>query len=737
MKIFRYLKSYVIPIIFIVLLLFVEAICDLALPEYMSNIVNVGIQQSGVSSAVPQKIKAETLDRLELFMSESDIKTVNSFYSEESNSVMTLKADISDKDLQQLEEILINPMMITNLLSLAQSDKLNDKNAASDIGGDLSTLFEDIPQNTDVFTILKTMPKEQLLKISEEIGEKLSSYETLGEDTVRQMVIPYTTSVMQEAGVNTDELRSSYILNAGLIMLGYSLLISLSAICTALLSSVVGAGFARNLRSAVYNKVISFSAKEINSFSTASLITRCTNDIQQIQMVVIMILRMVLYAPIIGIGAGLKVKSTGADMAWVIYLAVGTVLLVVISLMIVALPRFTVLQRLVDRINLVSREILTGIPVIRAFSREKYEEDRFDKANRDLTKTNLFVNRVMTAMMPLMMLIMNGTSILIIWVGADMVDSGSMQVGDLMAYIQYTMQIIMAFLMISMMSIMLPRAAVSGKRISEILKTENSIKNPDKNTAVEFDESKKGEIEFRNVYFRYPQAEEDVLRDISFTASKGETVAFIGGTGSGKSTLINLIPRFYDVTGGKILVDGVDVRKADIHDLRDKIGYVAQKGVLFSGTIASNIAYGSDDISFEQIKKAAQVAQSSDFIEAKEDGYASEIAQGGTNVSGGQKQRLSIARAVAKNPEIYIFDDSFSALDFKTDAALRKALKKATDNATILIVAQRISTVLNADRIVVLDNGEIAGIGTHEELMKDCAVYQQIASSQLSKEVTA
>lgn len=737
MKIFRYLKSYAVPIVFIVLLLFVEAVCDLALPEYMSNIVNVGIQQSGVSSAVPQKIKAETLERLELFISESDIKTVNSFYSEESDSVMTLKTDISEKDLQELEDILINPMMITNLLSLAQSGELNDKNVAADIGGDLSKLFENMPQNTDVFTVLKTLPKEQLLKISEAAGEKLSSYEKLSENTVRQMVIPYTTSVMQEAGVNTDELRSSYILNAGLIMLGYSLLIAISAVFTSLLSAIVGAGFARNLRSAVFNKVISFSSNEINKFSTASLITRCTNDIQQIQMVVIMILRMVLYAPIIGIGAGLKVKATGADMAWVIYLAVGAVLLVVISLMIVALPRFTVLQRLVDRINLVSREILTGIPVIRAFSREKFEENRFDKANKDLTKTNLFVNRIMTAMMPLMMLIMNGTSILIIWVGADKVDGGSMQVGDLMAYIQYTMQIIMAFLMISMMSIMLPRAAVSGKRINDILKTENSIKNPDENTAISFEESKKGVVEFRNVYFRYPQAEEDVLRDISFTANKGETVAFIGGTGSGKSTLINLIPRFYDVTGGKILVDGVDIRKADIHDLRNKLGYVPQKGVLFSGTIASNIAYGSDDISFEQIKNAAWVAQSSDFIEAKEDGYASKIAQGGTNVSGGQKQRLSIARAVAKNPEIYIFDDSFSALDFKTDAALRKALKKATNNATILIVAQRISTVLNADKIVVLDNGEIAGIGTHDELMKDCAVYQQIASSQLSKEVTA
>ena len=737
MKIFRYLKSYVIPIIFIVLLLFVEAVCDLALPEYMSNIVNVGIQQSGVSSAVPQKIKTETLERLELFMSESDIKTVNSFYSKESDTVMTLKTDISEKNLQELEEIFINPMMITNLLSLAQSGELNDKNAAADIGGDLSKLFENMPQNTDVFTVLKTLPKEQLLKISEEAGKKLSSYEKLGENTVRQMVIPYTTSVMQEAGVNTDELRSSYILNAGLIMLGYSLLIAISAIFTSLLSSVAGAGFARNLRSAVFNKVISFSSNEINKFSTASLITRCTNDIQQIQMVVIMILRMVLYAPIIGIGAGLKVKATGADMAWVIYLAVGAVLLVVISLMIFALPRFTVLQKLVDRINLVSREILTGIPVIRAFSREKFEENRFDKANRDLTKTNLFVNRIMTAMMPLMMLIMNGTSILIIWVGAGKVDGGSMQVGDLMAYIQYTMQIIMAFLMISMMSIMLPRAAVSGKRINDILKTENSIKNPDKNTAISFDENKKGEVEFRGVYFRYPQAEEDVLRDISFTANKGETVAFIGGTGSGKSTLINLIPRFYDVTGGKILVDGVDIRKADIHDLRNKIGYVPQKGALFSGTVASNIAYGSDDISLEQIKNAAKVAQSSDFIEAKENGYDSEIAQGGTNVSGGQRQRLSIARAVAKNPEIYIFDDSFSALDFKTDAALRKALKKATDNATILIVAQRISTVLNADKIVVLDNGEIAGIGTHDELMKDCAVYQQIASSQLSKGVTA
>ena len=513
-------------------------------------------------------------------------------------------------------------------------------------------------------------------------------------------------------------------------MLGITLLSALITICNSYLISRLSSAFAKELRSKVVKKVMSFSNEEFESLSASSLITRTTNDIQQIQMLIVMLMRVVVYAPIIGIGAFLKVKDS--SMAWVIGVALVAILGVILVLFFVAVPNFKKVQELLDRVNLVSREILTGLPVIRAFATEKYEEKRFDKANKDLTKVNLFVNKVMSVMMPTMMFIMNAICILIIWVGADRIDNATIQIGDLMALIQYSMQIIMAFLMISMVSIMMPRALVSIKRIAEVLNKEVTVKDPIK--PKKFNEKTKGKVEFRDVYFRYPDAEEDVLRNINFTANKGETVAFIGSTGSGKSTLINLVARFFDVTGGKILVDECDIKDVKIKDLREKIGFVPQKGVLFSGTIASNLKLGNEKLTEEEMKRVAQISQSLEFIDKKEDGFDSPISQGGTNVSGGQKQRLAIARAIAKNPEIYIFDDSFSALDFKTDAKLRKALKEYTKDSTILIVAQRISSIMNADKIIVLEQGEIVGMGTHNELLKNCEVYKEIASSQLGEE---
>ncbi len=530
-------------------------------------------------------------------------------------------------------------------------------------------------------------------------------------------------------------MQTDYLVMSGLKMLGMALLIMLAAVTVTFLSSRVASYMGRNLRNQVYRKVISFSGAELNKFSTASLITRSTNDIQQIQMLATMIFRIVLYAPILGVGGVIKVFQTDMSMTWILALAVGLILLVVAVLFGVAMPKFTLLQNLIDKLNLVTRETLTGIMVIRAFSTEKHEEERFEEANRRLTKTNLFVNRVMTFMMPLMMLIMNGISVLIVYNGAYAVDSGTMQVGNMMAFIQYAMQIIMSFLMITMMSIMIPRANVSAKRIDEILRTEVSIHDPE--TAKHGDADVKGLVEFEHVSFAYPGAEENVLNDISFTAGKGQTVAFIGSTGSGKSTLVNLIPRLFDVTEGSIRVDGVDVREMELKELRGKLGYVPQKGVLFSGTIDSNLRYGRTDATEEQIKRAAEIAQAWEFISEKPEGVDSPISQGGTNVSGGQKQRLSIARAVAKEPEIYIFDDSFSALDYKTDVVLRRALKQETQDATTLIVAQRISTILHADNIIVLDNGCVAGQGTHKELMQTCDVYRQIAMSQLSEEELA
>ena len=552
----------------------------------------------------------------------------------------------------------------------------------------------------------------------------------MGESVVKQYAINRVKEEYKAVGLDIEKVQMKYIAKTGLKMLGITLLSALITICNSYLISRLSSAFAKELRSKVVKKVMSFSNEEFESLSASSLITRTTNDIQQIQMLIVMLMRVVVYAPIIGIGAFLKVKDS--SMAWVIGVALVAILAVILVLFFVAVPNFKKVQELLDRVNLVSREILTGLPVIRAFATEKYEEKRFDKANKDLTKVNLFVNKVMSVMMPTMMFIMNAICILIIWVGADRIDNATIQIGDLMALIQYSMQIIMAFLMISMVSIMMPRALVSIKRIAEVLNKEVTVKDPIK--PKKFNEKTKGKVEFRDVYFRYPDAEEDVLRNINFTANKGETVAFIGSTGSGKSTLINLVARFFDVTGGKILVDECDIKDVKIKDLREKIGFVPQKGVLFSGTIASNLKLGNEKLTEEEMKRVAQISQSLEFIDKKEDGFDSPISQGGTNVSGGQKQRLAIARAIAKNPEIYIFDDSFSALDFKTDAKLRKALKEYTKDSTILIVAQRISSIMNADKIIVLEQGEIVGMGTHNELLKNCEVYKEIASSQLGEE---
>ena len=565
--------------------------------------------------------------------------------------------------------------------------------------------------------------------MKDDIDEK---FNTFPEMMTSQAAISYVKIEYKSIGIDTDKLQSNYIVLAGIKMLGIALISVTAMIIVTFLASRVAASVGKELRGSVFNKVMSFSNAEMDKFSTASLITRSTNDIQQVQMLIVMLLRIVFYAPLMGVGGVLKVVKTNTSMTWIIAVVVIIILFIVGLLFAVVMPKFKTVQKLIDRVNLVTREILTGIPVIRAFSTQRYEEERFDKANRELTKTNIFVNRVMSCMMPTMMFIMNAIAILIVWNGAQSINNGTMQVGDMMAFIQYTMQIIMSFLMISMISIMLPRAAVSLDRIDEVITTELIIKDPKK--AEKFHDDKKGILEFKDVSFRYPNADEDVLSHITFTAKPGETTAFIGSTGSGKSTLINLIPRFFDVTEGEILIDGVDIRNVSQHDLREKIGYVPQKGVLFSGTINSNLKYGKEDATEEEVIKAARIAQATDFISAKEEGFDSEIAQGGTNVSGGQKQRLSIARAIAKDPEIYIFDDSFSALDFKTDSTLRKALKEEINDSTILIVAQRISTILHAEQIIVLDEGNVVGMGTHKELLKNCEVYKQIALSQLSKE---
>lgn len=742
LKLIKYLKSSVASILIIVVLLVGQAACDLTLPQYTSNIVNVGIQQGGVENAAPTVIRVSEMNKLFLFMSQAEQDTVLQSYKKLDKADMT--AADADKALKKYPQLAKEPLYertakddetidaLSRLLSKPMLVVMGFSGDNEEMGAMANQMLASLPPQMagkDVFDVLAMMTDEQRSQMITAINDKMKE---MPDSILEQSAVVFVKQEYQAVGINTDKLQNNYVLLTGAKMLGLALLSMLLTVLVGFIASRVAASLGKELRGRVFRKVVSFSHAELDRFSTASLITRSTNDIQQIQMLFVMLLRIVFYAPIIGIGGVIKVLNTNTSMAWIIAVAVMAVLTLVIVLFAVAMPRFKIMQKLVDKVNLVTREILTGLPVIRAFSTQKHEEERFDKANKDLTRTNLFVNRVMTTMMPMMMLIMNGITVLIMWNGAHGVDAGSMQVGDLMAFMQYTMQIVMAFLMISMFSIMLPRASVSAGRIEEVLQTEPVIRDPEQTAS--FDDAKKGLVEFKNVSFRYPGAEENVLEGISFTAKPGETTAFIGSTGSGKSTLINLIPRFYDITEGELLVDGADVRRVPQHDLRAKIGYVPQKGVLFSGTIASNLRYGNNDASQEELDKAAQIAQAADFIGEKPDGFDSEISQGGTNVSGGQKQRLSIARAIAIHPEIYIFDDSFSALDYKTDVALRKALKEETAGSTVLIVAQRISTILHAEQIIVLDEGKIVGKGTHKELLKTCEVYQQIAMSQLSKE---
>lgn len=727
-KLFKFMKPYAATILMIVVFLVLQAYCDLSLPGYTSDIVNVGIQQGGIDTAIPEQISVEDIDRLFLFVSEKDQKTVLDAYERDTDTyeseAYVLKDGIlkNEKRTDKIGAILSKPMMLVTVFS---SDSEETKEMTDAMFASLPK--EMLSEDMTVFDVLGMMPEEQRAQMVTQIGEKVDE---MPETMLEQAATIYLKEAYKNLGMDTDKIQTGYMLRTGGKMLALAAVGMIVSMIVGFLASKVGASTGRDLRGKVFRKVVEFSNGEFDKFSTASLITRSTNDIQQIQMLTVMILRMVLYAPIMGIGGVFKVFHTNVSMSWIIGLAVVLIAMVVMVLFVVAMPKFKILQNLVDRLNLVTREILTGLPVIRAFSTEKHEEERFDQANKDLTKTNLFVNRAMTFMMPTMMLIMNAISILIVWVGANGINDGQMQVGDMMAFIQYTMQIIMAFLMICMISIMLPRAAVSATRVDEVLTSTTLINDPKQPKHLK---EGKGMVEFDHVSFRYPGAEEDVLHDISFTAKPGETTAIIGSTGSGKSTMVNLIPRFYDATEGKITIDGEDIRNVTQHELRDQLGYVPQKGVLFSGTIASNILYGNPDGSEETMMEAAKVAQAAEFIEEKPKCYDSRISQGGGNVSGGQKQRLSIARAIAKDPKIFIFDDSFSALDYKTDVTLRKALKEHTVNSTVIIVAQRISTILHADQIIVLDEGKVAGIGTHKELLKNCDVYYQIAASQLSE----
>ena len=782
-KLLKHLKPYTATIVVIIGFLIVQATCDLSLPSYTSDIVNVGIQQGGIDEKIPEAVTEEEMERLLLFMSREDservleayeLKTADTGYDCEGSVYVLKESAAEDKEeVQELSEILGQPMLLvsgfesdsdtTKQMEVSMKDNMKAaiqsqaeakaKEAASQMTEEEKAALEANPElakkqqeemqaqieaqmqkidEADMFEILGMLSEDQREEMVAQIAEKMDD---MPDAIVEQAATAYIKTVYEKLGMDTEQIQNSYILRTGAKMIGLAFLGMLASVMVGLLASRVAARTGRDLRSRVFKKVVGFSNAEFDHFSTASLITRSTNDIQQIQMLVVMLLRMVMYAPIMAAGGIIKVFRTNVDMSWIIGLAVVLILLLVLVLFIVAMPKFKILQNMVDRLNLVTREILTGLSVIRAFSTEKYEEKRFDNANKDLMKTNLFVNRAMTFMMPVMMLVMNGITILIVWNGAHGIDNGNMQVGDMMAFIQYTMQIIMSFLMICMVSIMLPRAAVAADRVDEILASKTAIEDPENPETLPA--GSKGEVVFDHVNFRYPGAEEDVLHDIHFTAKPGQTTAIIGSTGSGKSTLVNLIPRFYDVTGGRILIDGTDIREITQHELRDKLGYVPQKGVLFSGTIESNILYGNPDGTKAEMEEAASIAQATEFIEEKRKKYDSPIAQDGTNVSGGQKQRLSIARAIAKKPDVFIFDDSFSALDYKTDVTLRAALKEKTQDSTVIIVAQRISTILHAEQIIVLDEGRIAGIGTHKELLKNCDAYYQIASSQLSEKELA
>ncbi len=737
-KILRFAKKSWYIMVFIIALLFIQANAELALPEYTSRIVDIGIQYGGIEKPIPKAITETSLNHIKLFLTEADKETVDSYYGVMDETTQrknyptvteTMYEFLDDKlpkdgeeELDRISEIVIPAETLVAMLTSDGEEFVKIQE------GILAAMHLDPSQVTDIFAVFAQMPPEAIEGMKTQMNEKMGDMADMIGTSMA------TTFVKQEyaaIGVNLDKMQMDYLKTTGLQMLGLALLSMAVAILVTYLSAKLAAVTSRDLRNKIFKKVVSFSNSEMNEFSTASLITRSTNDIQQVQMVLTMIFRIVAYAPIIGIGGIIKVLRTNSTMTWIIAVAVGAILCLVIILMVVAMPKFKKMQILIDRLNLVSREILLGIPVIRAFSREKHEEKRFEGANMDLMKNQLFTNRAMALMMPTMMFIMNGITVLIIWVGAHGIDMGNLLVGDMMAFITYTMQIVMSFLMITMISIMLPRAAVAAGRIEEVLNSKTHILDPKQPERMP--EIRSG-VRFEHVNFRYNKAKEDVLTDIDFTAKVGETTAIIGSTGCGKSTLVNLIPRLYDVTEGRIVIDGVDIRDVTLHDLREQIGFVPQKGVLFSGTIESNINFGLDGENETTIKEAAEIAQAADFIAEKPEQYQAEIAQSGGNVSGGQKQRLSIARAIAKNPKIYVFDDSFSALDYKTDQALRSALKKKTEGAVVLIVAQRISTILHAEKIVVLEDGKIVGIGSHEELLANNEVYQQIASSQLSQE---
>ena len=778
LKVLKNLKNSWVTVLIIVILLCVQATTDLALPDYTSKIVNVGIQYGGIEEAIPEVISDDMMEDLLFFTEDDDQilenydlveenpnsdqeKTIKKYlgkdYNVEENNLYVIK-DLDEEQVSNLESLMVSPLVeyssvtneetanqikeqiIKNMKndesSLKEPEIINMPNKTADLEETKEEkTYEMLENSTDlsniqIMDLLEEMPEDARKTVLEQFNSTVSQ---MSDSLKEQAAISEVKTIYSNLGVDTDKLQNDYILMSGLQMLGIALISMISAVLIMLCSSRVAAKLGKTLRDKVFKKVLSFSTAELREFSTASLITRSTNDIQQIQMLIAILFRVVIYAPIIGIGGFVKVLTTSDNsMAWIIGVAIVAILFVVGTLFIIAMPKFKKLQDLIDKLNQVSREILTGLPVIRAFNKEKKEEARFDDSNKNLMKTNIFVNRAMSMMMPLLMFIMSSITVLIVWVGAHNVDAGTLQVGDMMAFIQYTMQIVMAFLMISMISIMLPRAAVSARRINEVVDTMPSIK--DKEETKKFNPDKKGLVEFKNVSFRYPDADTEILEDINFTAEPGKTTALIGSTGSGKSTVVNLIPRFYDVTEGELLVDGVNVKDVAQKDLRDIIGFVPQKGVLFSGTIESNIKYADDSMADEQMLKAAEIAQAKEFIDTKPEKYKDPIAQGGSNVSGGQKQRLSIARAIAKDPEIFIFDDSFSALDFKTDSKLREALAEKTENKTVIIVAQRISTILNADKIIVLEEGKIVGEGTHEELMENNETYRQIALSQLSED---
>ena len=727
-KIFKQLARHWAACLAVVALLFVQAYCDLSLPDYTSKIVDTGIQQGGIESPLPETVRQSTLDALSLLMSEEDADALQNAYGYylQDDGVLKLRSDLTDAERTALEEAVTTPDIVLYMAAA--------QNANAPAGQNAAPTAEDLDAVCAQFAALAQMPGFSREMIQQQLA---SAMEQVDETTLSSMASQATllVSLEYEAQGVSHNVQMAYLFRVGGQMLALTLLMVVVAILVGLIASRVSASIGRELRRETFSSVIHFSNAEIENFSTASLITRTTNDIQQVQFTCVILLRMVAYAPILGIGGVMHVTQGNTGLAWIIVLDVAALLLLITVLMSIAMPKFKIMQTLVDKLNLVSREILTGVMPVRAFSRESFEEKRFDAASRELMGTQLFTNRAMVAMMPFMTLIMNGTSLLIVWFGGKAMDAGNMQVGEMIAFITYTMQIVMSFLMLAMVAVMLPRAGVAAERIDEVIRTRATINDPDEAAAkpAQEHENWQGEVEFHDVSFRFPGADSDALEHISFTAKPGETTAIIGSTGCGKSTLLNLIPRFYDVTGGSVTVDGIDVRNMPQAQLHDLLGYVPQKGVLFSGTIDSNLKFGGEHITDADVKKAAAIAQATEFIDAKPEGYASPIAQGGSNVSGGQKQRLSIARAIAKDPKIYLFDDSFSALDYKTDVTLRRALKEETDNATVIIVAQRISTVLHANQILVLDDGRLVGKGTHAQLMATCPEYQEIARSQLSQ----